>query len=270
MKTRFTLRMQEERSIQLLIYRSFGTYKSVRIQGRALFHPGDLNAQDNDSIWRNLLNAYRRYESDEIPNLPLRVKIGENALDVVTDEEGYFDATIALRKPLSARIAWHKVQVFITDGPETGISAAGQVLITPANASLGIISDIDDTVLQTGAESLLTMARLTFLRNARTRLPFEGAAAFYNALHQGVDQREANPLFFVSSSPWNLYDFLIDFLEFHQFPKAPILLRDLGIDANKFIGATLPDAIIGFQCANADDFGTVAGSGERTIVGGRS
>jgi phosphatidate phosphatase APP1 len=126
--------------------------------------------------------------------------------------------------------------VFITDGPETGISAAGQVLITPANASLGIISDIDDTVLQTGAESLLTMARLTFLRNARTRLPFEGAAAFYNALHQGVDQREANPLFFVSSSPWNLYDFLIDFLEFHQFPKAPILLRDLGIDANKFIG----------------------------------
>ena len=37
----------------------------------------------------------------------------------------------------------------------------------------------------------------------------------------------------MSSSPWNLYDLLVDFLDLNDIPEGPLLLRDFGLDANK-------------------------------------
>ena len=36
-----------------------------------------------------------------------------------------------------------------------------------------------------------------------------------------------NPVFYVSSSPWNLHSFLLAFLRHRGFPPGPVLLRDL-------------------------------------------
>ena len=57
------------------------------------------------------------------------------------------------------------------------------------------------------------MSRTTFLNNARTRLPFAGVAEFYRSLQLGRNGKRNNPFFYVSSSPWNLYDLLKDFLD---------------------------------------------------------
>jgi phosphatidate phosphatase APP1 len=92
-----------------------------------------------------------------------------------------------------------------------------------------VISDIDDTVVQTGATHWLRAARGALLGNAYTRLPFPGVAAFYRALRAGADGRAANPFFYVSSSPWNLYDVLAQLIELHGIPAGPLLLRDWGL-----------------------------------------
>ena len=99
----------------------------------------------------------------------------------------------------------------------------------PPEAQLAVISDIDDTVVRTEATRVLRMARLVFFGNARTRLPFPGAATLYQALHWGRAGRPLNPVFYVSSSPWNLYDLLVDFLHLRGFPAGPLHLRDWGI-----------------------------------------
>ena len=104
------------------------------------------------------------------------------------------------------------------------------MMVSPPFSQFGVISDIDDTVLVTGATSMLQTARLTFLGNAYTRLPFAGVAAFYRALQSGPVTTLFNPIYYVSSSPWNLYDLLIDFFRIQGIPKGPILLRDLGLD----------------------------------------
>jgi phosphatidate phosphatase APP1 len=44
-----------------------------------------------------------------------------------------------------------------------------------------------------------------------------------------------NPIFYISSSPWNLHDLLVDFLRLNEIPPGPLLLRDLGLDRTKFI-----------------------------------
>jgi phosphatidate phosphatase APP1 len=108
------------------------------------------------------------------------------------------------------------------------------VLIPPADAGFGVISDIDDTVVLTHATSLLKMARMVFLKNARSRMPFPGVAAFYQALRLGPQNNAANPIFYVSSSAWNIYDLLIDFMEHNDIPAGPLLLADYGLDQTSF------------------------------------
>jgi phosphatidate phosphatase APP1 len=111
-------------------------------------------------------------------------------------------------------------------------------LVPPPGAAFGVISDVDDTVLQTHATSYLKAAQVTFLQNARMRLPFAGVAAFYRALQAGPEGTGHNPIFYLSSSPWNLYDLLTDFMKLQQIPAGPLLLRDVGIDQDKFISTS--------------------------------
>ena len=113
-------------------------------------------------------------------------------------------------------------------------------MVPPPNPPFGVISDLDDTVIQTSAADLWKAAKITFLNNARTRLPFEGVAEFYQALHRGPGGHEAPdrcPLIYISSSAWNMYDLLADFLDTNGVPAGPLMLRDLGIDSEQFINA---------------------------------
>jgi phosphatidate phosphatase APP1 len=91
------------------------------------------------------------------------------------------------------------------------------------------VSDLDDTVIQSKVTSMLSAARLLLLENARTRLPFPGVAAFYRALANVRDSPNGaavNPVFYVSSNAWNMYDVVSDFLDHQRIPRGPVLLRD--------------------------------------------
>ena len=89
-----------------------------------------------------------------------------------------------------------------------------------------MISDIDDTILHTGAQRALDMVRQTFTGSELTRVPFAGAPELYRSL-ASTTAPGGNPFFYVSSSPWNLYGFLRSFLRHRHFPMGPLLLRDL-------------------------------------------
>ncbi len=102
-----------------------------------------------------------------------------------------------------------------------------------STAEGGVISDIDDTVLQSSATNYLRAAQLMFLDNARTRFLFAGVAALYHAL--SADGRNL-AIFYVSSSPWNLYELLTDFFDFQGFARwYSLFLKDYGITADQFI-----------------------------------
>jgi phosphatidate phosphatase APP1 len=91
-----------------------------------------------------------------------------------------------------------------------------------------VVSDIDDTVMVSHSTDALKKLRLMLFKNARTRVPFEGVAAFYRALRKGRNgQKNFSPVFYVSSSEWNLYDLLVDFFDFRNIPRGPLLLREL-------------------------------------------
>ena len=111
----------------------------------------------------------------------------------------------------------------------TPVRATGTVLVPPESAGFGVVSDLDDTVIETNVQSLLRMARTVFLGNARTRVPFPGVSSFYRALQSDGAGGRFNPIFYVSSSPWNLYDMLVEFLSLSEVPVGPMVLRDWGL-----------------------------------------
>lgn len=212
-------------------YRSFDDGRVVQLAGRVLADPPLAGPGDDDAWWDNLLDTYRRFASREVPGAALRVRFRDAEAEVTTDAEGYYRATLQpSSRPCSG--PWDNAAVSLADGT---LLTPQPVLQVPAAAGVGIISDIDDTVLHSSITDWKTAAQLTFLHNARTRKPLQGVAALYQALRGGPAGGAHNPLFYVSSSPWNLYDLLDDFIELNGLPAGPIFLRDLGLDATKFI-----------------------------------
>lgn len=191
---------------------------------------GYRDSNQNDSKWQNLRNSYRHFETDEIPNATVKATFQGIEREATTDKEGYFRFEIDLKEIPDAKL-WHDVEFELLKpivGEKQKSRAIGQVLIPPNTAKFGVISDIDDTILKTNVQNRLKMFLTTVLSNAHTRKPFEGVAAFYQALQKGVAGDENNPIFYVSSSPYNLYRFLTQFFELQKIPLGPIFLKDFG------------------------------------------
>lgn len=238
-------RLDQGKPYRIVYYRGFGSPAAVWLKGRVLREREGATPSDSATFWQNLLATYQRFETDEVPNVAVRVETFGQTYATRTDDEGYFTLTVqppanVLNRPENAGRAWFPVRYVLPDirqpanEPNAEIEPVhkdGHLLIAPAYSQFGVISDIDDTVLVTGATNLLQTAKLTFLGNAYTRLPFAGVAAFYRALQSGPVTTLFNPIYYVSSSPWNLYDLLVDFFRIQGIPKGPILLRDLGLNA---------------------------------------
>lgn len=244
LKTRLFHRLSSDTPYKIIYYRGFGgpshgSASAVWLKGRVLRQRWLTTPSDRDTFWQNLLATYQRFESDEVPGVTVRVDAFGQSYTTLTNNDGYFELTITPPGDLPSGRAWFPVRYSLDDivQPDSADEGAGQrvvkdgyLMISPAFSLFGVISDIDDTVLVTDATNLLQTAKLTFLGNAYTRLPFAGIAAFYRALQSGPVTTLFNPIYFVSSSPWNLYDLLVDFFRIQGIPKGPILLRDFSLN----------------------------------------
>jgi phosphatidate phosphatase APP1 len=231
-------RFQSDVSLIIIPYMGYGSGKFVEMKGRVLEDAGIRPSREADRPWDNLLNMYRRFESDEVPHARVLARFRGIEQDIRADEEGYFEVTFRLDDPVSLDTGWHQIQLELLEpqNPGNGRAVAeGQVLIVSPQAAYGVISDIDDTVVHTGVTSRLKLASTILLKNAYSRLPLKGVAEFYNALQQGGGDAGRNPLFYVSSSPWNMYDLFREFFQINEIPDGPIFLRDWGFEAQSML-----------------------------------
>ncbi len=227
--------------LQIIVFQSYGTDSHLYIRGRALEDESiDLNGKHPIKL---LINAYKRFDTDEIKRTPLLLKLSDNSiLQTQTDDKGYFlvDEKVDNLKSLTNDEGWLQVELSYKDFKNQRVIQLrnrfpGEMLIPEPDCSFGVASDIDDTILHTGLVSTLKWRVLynTILKSAKSRIPLEGAAEFYHLLHRGKTGKQSNPVFYVSHSPWNMYRYLEFFLKKNNFPKGPILLRDFGNFLNR-------------------------------------
>ena len=220
---------QPPAELRIVTYLGHGAGPRVAVRGRVLDGTEPPAAAEGEGTRAAVRRTLASFLTDELPGVPLRVRLGDADVETVTDDEGYFDLTVAAGLDAAAG-PWAEGQVELAGtyrGLEPGHGTPLHVRIPGRRTSFGVISDVDDTILYTGAQRALEMLRQTFAGSALTRSPLPGAPELYRGLARGLDGRRENPVFYVSSSPWNLHGFLTAFLEHRDFPAGPLLLRDL-------------------------------------------
>jgi phosphatidate phosphatase APP1 len=221
------------RTARIEPYLGFGRPDRLWVKGRVLRGMPVPPAREGDSLWLNLSASLQRFESDEVPGAKVRVRYPGGEQLLTADREGYVECWVDPRPPLSGAAPWHRVEMELVEpaNPDGPYRTQARVLVPPATARLGVISDLDDTVVRTDVASRVRMMKNVFFGNAHTRMPFPGVAAFYRALERGGGPFAHNPVFYVSSSPWNLFEVLAEFLELRRIPAGPLLLRDWGVSS---------------------------------------
>ncbi len=240
LRSHFRRPAQKIKGIRIVPYRGFSNGKALFLKGRVLRNPFLLTPRDRESALHNLWDTYRRFNTREMAGVQVELRWNESMHIATTDDEGYFTFELQdLPGPETFPMIWNRLDLrLVTQTADEPIITSAEILIPPANAQFGIISDIDDTVLVSNATQKLRMARLAFFHSARRRLPFAGVAAFYQALQRGTQTGIFNPIFYVSSSPWNLFDMLTEFFTWQGIPLGPLLLKDIGISRTQVGGAS--------------------------------
>jgi len=218
---------------KILPYIGFGNQDVIYVRGR-IVEDRELAKPDSEkNIWDNISAMIKRYVSNEIPYVKLKAEFNGQAHVTESNAYGEFEFNFILINRLHPKTNWYIVTITLIDETfcETDCEVAfAEVLVPVPESKFGIISDIDDTILISHSTSLFKKLRLMLLKNASTRLPFEGVAAFYRALHSNSsDGKYLNPIFYVSSSEWNLYDLLIDFCKNQNIPKGMFMLHELKV-----------------------------------------
>lgn len=224
-------------------YYGFGNEQYVFIKGRVLEEEGIKEKQEGVSTLEHLKNTYKRYESDEIPNIKISAEFAGKKLEMQTDDEGFFEFEFRFDQPVDYEKHGKliKLRLLETKTDEDDIKAEGRIFVPDKNAEFGIISDIDDTVLVSRITHFLAKLKLMLLNDATERSPFPGIAAFLRALRKGHNDKGFNPVFFVSGSEWNLFDLLINFFQYHDIPEGPLFLKDKGIRSGEGDFKTIED-----------------------------
>ncbi len=199
------------------------------------------------------------FASREVPGLDVRLELKSPCGEPVTchattDREGYvrFDVALDPLWPLARDPAWETVKLhWLT--PDGAQCIEGFVLTPGSVTKLAVISDIDDTIVETGItggfRSVARNWRRVFAQMPRERIVVPGADVFYGELGGGAvaaEPREAGahyaathrPFFYISSSPWNLFGYLVAFQQTRGLPLGPLLLRDWGLNRATFGSAS--------------------------------
>jgi len=233
LKLAIRMRKGYKKGIQLISHHGYGNGEKLNVHGRLLRNRDIPETSNDDSVFVNIERMYKHFNSKELPGITIQAHYNDSVFETVTDEEGYYHFEIPKSNQPNDNQLWHDVNLTADIGKDVTASQIGKVQIPVKETQLAVISDIDDTILQSGAHSLKQMIKTTFTKNAASRLTFSGVNHLYHGFQNGGFDRPVNPIFYLSNSPWNLFDFLDDFMELKGIPKGSVLLRDWGLDENK-------------------------------------
>ena len=221
-----------DRKVRLLAYAGYRNEKTARLKGRIVRYEKPLDA--GEGLATRLLAMMEIYNSNELPGIAVKCEGYGQTVELVTDAEGYFDFELAIDQPLPPATQWESVTLS-TPGREAQQAGIRVPIMAPgADNNWGVISDIDDTVVETGATDFVKNWRRVLVDRPADRLAVPGASTLYKIIAKD-HAAPARPFFYVSSSPWNLYGFIAEFMEMNAIPHGPMFLKDYGIDREQFI-----------------------------------
>jgi phosphatidate phosphatase APP1 len=207
------------------LYRGYGHMNCFTIFGHVLQLTAFPRRKYRRGIIRNTLALLRLFMVRPAPMVDVEMEWKGRKYRTQTDEDGFFKFDWEDQQPYDK--GWLEVKVIALINGEMIAATKGHVYV-PDETQYIFISDIDDTFLISHSSNLRKRLFVLFTNNARSRKPFEGVVRHYQLLQQaGAGEGAPNPFFYVSSSEWNLYDYLVEFGAINEIPKGVLLLNQL-------------------------------------------
>ncbi|MDR1861852.1 MAG: DUF2183 domain-containing protein [Candidatus Ancillula sp.] len=220
-------------------YVAFGTPTRLTVQLRVML---EKEAGSLDFVRRGITSI----RSKQLPNVKVLVRKPESnySTTLVTDHGGYIFDEIEIELPLG----WSEVELSLIKGQKlvrgkrsVDMSSVDEIvklrtfIVDDTEASVGILSDIDDTILVSNAPAPLIALQNLLFKSPFKRKPVRKMPEFYRYL---AEKLPTAPFFYLSAGPWNQFGFTKRFLASHDFPFGPIIMQDIGPDDNKIFANT--------------------------------
>ncbi len=208
------------------LYLGYGHAENLMVYGHVLSLSPLSRRKFSRQFPFNLLALIRMFIIRPIKDATVQLHWGDKLVNTTTDTDGF----IKFNWPSDTAIpfGWHEVSAQLLNPDNTiRATAFGSVLVRHST-QFAFISDIDDTFLISHSSHRLKRLSVLFTHNARTRRPFEGVVNHYRLLALAQTREdEPNPFFYVSSSEWNLYDYILEFIRVNDLPKGVLLLATM-------------------------------------------
>ena len=221
-----------DRKVRLLAYAGYRNAERVRVKGRVVRFEKPLDP--GEALATRLRAMMEIYNSNELPGITVRCEGYGHSVEAASDDEGYFEFELVVDQRLPLHTAWEHVALDTPGRLAQQANIKVPVIAPGTDNHWGIISDIDDTVVETGATNFLKNWRRVLVDRPGDRLAVPGASSLYKTIARD-HAAPVRPFFYVSSSPWNLYGFIAEFMERNHIPHGPMFLKDYGIDRTQFI-----------------------------------
>lgn len=208
------------------LYRGYANEGELIVFGH-LFMPNTANSYEFEKRrFKNARSIIGMFRVKTIPNADVYLEHNGIKIHTKTLDDGYFKFCIPLKQELKYGWTDYYVSCFCDKGEEVVEKGS---YIRPYEGNLGIISDIDDTFLVSHTRNFFKKLYILLWKNINNRKIFDDVVPHYRALSTAGrnNKNERNAFFYVSSSEWNLYNFIVKFTEKHELPRAVLLLKDI-------------------------------------------
>lgn len=206
------------------VYNGFGNGAHCILYGHALDLSPYPRKRFRDIKIVNILSVLRLFFVSPMPGYRLTLEWEGSLYECISEKDGLFKFEWPTGNIAPGDYA---VEVKLWAGEEIIATGTGKIFV-PLKNKFTFISDIDDTFLVSHSSTILKRLYVILTENAYTRKPFEGVVAHYQMLEKaGAKPGEHNPFFYVSSSEWNLYEYITDFLKRNQLPPGVLLLNQI-------------------------------------------
>lgn len=211
---------------QTIAYQGYGSTEWVRVLGRVLLTskptPGSRAEQAAQNGNQNI-RGWRAFTSVPIQFVDVDIEIGGTTTRVQADRGGLVDTVV----PVALAPGWHTA-VLRAAGTEP---AEAKIYVIAPETTLGIVSDIDDTIMVTALPRPFLALWNTFVLNERARMATPGMAVLMDRLR--VEHPEA-PVIYLSTGPWNAAPTLARFITRNMYPSGTLLLTDWGLTHDRW------------------------------------
>ena len=219
--------------LDITLYRGFVNDQELIVFGHVFNSWAPDKYEIDRKGYKHAKSMFKMFSINPIRNIKVTLHFKDLEVTTKTLDDGYFRFTIPFNEYLDS--GWHKYAVSCRVNG-MGIIEQGE-LLKPFKSKLGIISDIDDTFLISHTINIFKKLYVILTRNINNRKIFNDVVPHYQALSRAGQEEEGafNSFFYVSSSEWNLYEFILQFTRLHELPKAIIKLKKIKTGLGDFL-----------------------------------